>query len=145
MLKPCGCGYKIPSMRFYNRTIVLYRTNVHISHFIPQNHFRWNFSKRTAGESTGKVGTGQINSNEHHRQEAIKAISTSKTTSIASKVLFKKLAITHHSIPSINTPINPSSNPSSHPSWGAHPGRANAPGPGRSEEWHTKSHENICA
>ena len=25
-LKPCGCGYKIPSTRFYNRTIILYQT-----------------------------------------------------------------------------------------------------------------------
>ena len=61
-------------MRFYNRTIVLYRTNVHVSHSILQNHFRRNFSKRTAGESAGKVGTEQINSNEHHRQEIIKSI-----------------------------------------------------------------------
>lgn len=38
-----------------------------------------------------------------------------KTSSITSKVLFKKSAITHHSIPSINAPTNPSSNPSSHP------------------------------
>ena len=30
-------------------------------------------------------------------------------------LFFKKSAITHHSIPSINTPINPSSNPLSHP------------------------------
>ena len=33
-------------MRFSNRTIVSYRTNVLVSHCIPQNHFRWNFSKR---------------------------------------------------------------------------------------------------
>ena len=61
-----------------------------------------------------------------------------KTPSITSKVLFKKSAITHHSIPSINTPTKPSSNPSSHPPGGAHLGRANAPaaalGPGRSED-----------
>lgn len=77
-LKPCGCGYKISFMRFYNRIIVLYQTNILVSHFIPQNRFRWNFSKRAAGKSTGKVVTGQINSNEHHRQEAIKVISTPK-------------------------------------------------------------------
>lgn len=33
-LKPCGCGCKIPSMRFYNRTIVLYRTIIYLF-FIP--------------------------------------------------------------------------------------------------------------
>ena len=33
-------------MRFSNRTIVSYRTNVLVSHCIPQNHFRCNFSKR---------------------------------------------------------------------------------------------------
>ncbi len=35
-------------------------------------------AKEQQGESTGKVGTEQINGNEHHRQEAIKAISTLK-------------------------------------------------------------------
>ena len=39
-LKPCGCGYKISFMRFYNRIIVLYQTNILVSHFIPQNRFR---------------------------------------------------------------------------------------------------------
>lgn len=39
-LKPCGCGCKISSMRFYNMTIVLYRTNARVSHFISQNHIR---------------------------------------------------------------------------------------------------------
>ena len=33
-LRPCGCGYKIPSIRFYNRTIVLYRTIIYLF-FIP--------------------------------------------------------------------------------------------------------------
>lgn len=35
-----GCAHKNPSMRFSNRTIVSYRTNVLVSHCIPQNHFR---------------------------------------------------------------------------------------------------------
>ena len=35
-------------------------------------------AKEVAGESTGKVGTEQINSNEHHRQEVIKSVSSSK-------------------------------------------------------------------
>lgn len=29
--------------------------------------------------------------------------------------------------------------------WAGRTPPAAAPGPGRSEEWHTKSHENICA
>lgn len=36
-------------------------------------------------------------------------------TASIQNLFFKKSAITHHSIPSINTPINPSSNPLSHP------------------------------
>lgn len=119
--------------------IISYQTNTHISHFIPQNHFRWNFSKRTAGESTGKVVTGQINSNEHHRQEAIKSSQHIKITPITPKVFFKKSTITHHSIRSINTPIiQPIIQPIITSPWGAHLGRANAPaeapGPGRSED-----------
>lgn len=35
-------------------------------------------AKEVAGESAGKVGTEQINSNEHHRQEIIKSICSSK-------------------------------------------------------------------
>lgn len=35
-------------------------------------------AKEVAGESTGKVGSEQINSNEHHRQEIIKSICPSK-------------------------------------------------------------------
>ncbi len=65
-------------MRFYNRTIASYRTNIQSFHSIVQNHFRRNYSKRRAGESAGKVGTEQINSNEHHRQEIIKSICPSK-------------------------------------------------------------------
>lgn len=65
-------------MRFYNRTIASYRTNIQSFHSIVQNHFRRNYSKRRAGESAGKVGTEQINSNEHHRQEIIKSICSSK-------------------------------------------------------------------
>ena len=119
--------------------IISYQTNTHISHFIPQNHFRWNISKRTAGESTGKVVTGQINSNEHHRQEAIKSSQHIKITPITPKVFFKKSTITHHSIRSINTPIiQPIIQPIITSPWGAHLGRANAPaeapGPGRSED-----------
>lgn len=38
--KPCGRSYKTLSIRFYNRMIISYQTNTHISHFIPQNHFR---------------------------------------------------------------------------------------------------------
>ena len=100
-------------MRFYNKTIASYRTNILVSHSIPQNHFRWNFSKRgSRGEhrqsrdwANKQQWTSQIRSNQICQHI--------KTTPIASKVLFKKLAITHHSIPFINTPINPSSNPSS--------------------------------
>lgn len=33
-LRPCGCGCKIPSIRFYNRMIVLYRTIIYLF-FIP--------------------------------------------------------------------------------------------------------------
>lgn len=33
-LRPCGCGCKISSMRFYNRIIVLYRTIIYLF-FIP--------------------------------------------------------------------------------------------------------------
>ena len=29
-LRPCGCGYKISSTRFYNRTIVLYQTIIYL-------------------------------------------------------------------------------------------------------------------
>jgi len=39
-------------------------------------------TKEVAGESGGKA-------KEHHRQEAIKAISTSKINSVTSKVFFK--------------------------------------------------------
>ena len=35
-------------------------------------------AKEVAGESTGKVVTGQINSNEHHREEVIESVSTLK-------------------------------------------------------------------
>ena len=35
-------------------------------------------AKEVAGESTGKVKNEQINSNEHHRQEVIKSVSTSR-------------------------------------------------------------------
>lgn len=114
-------------MRFYNRTIASYRTNIQSFHSIVQNHFRRNYSKRRAGESTGKVGTEQINSHEHHRQEAIKVISTPKQLQSLQNLFFKKSAITHHSIPSINTPINPSSNPSSHPTLRSASGQGERP------------------
>lgn len=52
-----------------------------------------------------RLVTGQINSNEHHRQEAIKSSQHIKITPITPKVFFKKSTITHHSIRSINTPI----------------------------------------
>ena len=113
--------------------IVSYRTNVHISHFIPQNHFRWNYSKRRAGESAGKVGTEQINSNEHHRQEIIKSICPSKQLQS-----LQKSEETYHSIPSINTPIKALYNPIiTHPEeriWAGRTPPAAAPGPGRSED-----------
>ena len=91
-------------MRFYNGAIVLYRIIVSVSHFILKITSGEILAKEVAGESGGKA-------KEHHRQETIKAIRTSKTSSIASKVLFKKSAITHHSIPSINTPIKALYNP----------------------------------
>ena len=74
--------------------------------------------KITSGEISAKevAGEGRSKAKEHHRQEAIKAICTSKHLQSLQNLFFKKSAITHHSIPSINTPINPSSNPSSpHP------------------------------
>ena len=72
------------------------------------------------------MNTSQTRSNQGNQH--------TKTTAIASKFILQKTEVTHHSIPSINAPTNPSSNPSSHPPWGEHLGRANAPGPGRSED-----------
>lgn len=66
------------------------------------------------------MNTSQTRSNQGNQH--------TKTTAIASKFILQKTEVTHHSIPSINTPIKPSSNPSSPPPWGAHLGRANAPG-----------------
>ena len=133
-LKPYGCGCKISSMRFYNRTIVLYRTNVHVSHSILQNHFRRNFSKRgSRGEhrqsrdwANKQQWTSQIKNNQGNQHI--------KTASISSKI---------RGNPSLNSvhqyTHQPIIHPSSHPPWGAHLGRANAPaeapGPGRSEEY----------
>ena len=82
VIKSHPCGFIIEQLFHIEQ-------NVPISHFIVQNHFRWNYSKRRAGESTGKIGAEQINSNEHHRQEVIKGSWLIKTTSIASKVFFK--------------------------------------------------------
>lgn len=53
------------------------------------------------------MNTSQTRSNQGNQH--------TKTTAIASKFILQKTEVTHHSIPSINTPINPSSNPSSHP------------------------------
>lgn len=111
----------------------MYRTNAHISHFIPQNYIRWNFNKRTAGESAGKVGTEQINSNEHHRQEIIKSICPSKQPQSLQKYS-SKIRNTASSKPDHQYTNQTIIHPSSHPPWGAHLGRANAPGPGRSED-----------
>lgn len=90
-------------------------------HFIPQNHFRWNFSKRG---SRGEQGL----SNRAVQIRRYQSQSAHQNNPNRFKSNLQKSAITHHSIPSINTPINPSSNPLSHPPWGAHLGRANAPG-----------------
>ena len=131
--------------------IISYQTNTHISHFIPQNHFRWNFSKRTAGESTGKVGTEQINSNEHYRQKVIKSISTSKQPQSFQKYSSKiRKSVPFNSVHQCTNQIV--IQPYHPPPWRAHLGRANAPaeapGPGRSEEWaryHMKIHTHKSA
>ena len=126
-------------MRFYNRIIVLYRTIIYLFLFhSPKSHPVKFQQKNSMGEhrqsrdwANKQQWTARIRSNQVRLQI--------KIPSIASKFILQKTEVTHHSIPSINTPINPSSTPSSPPPWGAHLGRANAPaeapGPGRSEEY----------
>ena len=89
---------KIPSTRFYNKTIILYRTNILVSHSIPQNYFRWNFSRWTAGEGRSK-GTLQTRNNQGNQHI--------KTNLITSKVLFKnqKYCIVQ-ARPSVHQPIH---------------------------------------
>lgn len=115
-------------MRFYNRIIVLYRTIIYLFLFhSPKSHPVKFQQKNSMGEhrqsrdwANKQQWTARIRSNQVRLQI--------KIPSIASKFILQKTEVTHHSIPSINTPINPSSTPSSPPPWGAHLGRANAPG-----------------
>ena len=115
----------------------MYRTNAHISHFIPQNYIRWNFNKRTAGESAGKVGTEQINSNEHHRQEIIKSICPSKQPQSLQKYS-SKIRNTASSKPdhqyTNQTIIQPLITHPEERIWAGRTPPAEAPGPGRSED-----------
>ena len=106
-------------MRFYNRTIVSYRTKIYPfltpSIKITSGEIS---AKEVAGESIGKVGTEQINSNEHHRQEAIRPLSPSAHQNNFNhfKSTLQKSETTHRQSQPINTPTKPLYNPSSpHP------------------------------
>ena len=85
----------------------------------------------------------------YYTQDEIDAVHLHiKRTSIASKVFFQKSEIN----PSLK-PVHQCTNQTviqpiiTHPEeriWVGRTPPAEAPGPGRSEEWHTESHENIC-
>lgn len=104
----------------------------------------------SAKEQQGRVGTEQINSNGQHGQETVNGSQRIKINSIASKVFFKKQNQKKRIIqfrPSIHQPNHHPPPHHTHPEeriWAGRTPPAEAPGPGRSEEWHTKSHENIC-
>ena len=76
------------------------------------------------------MNTSQTRSNQGNQH--------TKTTAIASKFILQKTEVTHHSIPSINTPIKALYNPIiTHPEeriWAGRTPPAEATGPGRSED-----------
>ena len=79
------------------------RFSLHLSKSLPVNFQQMN-SRGGQKQSKGTSQTRSYQGNQHI-----------KNNFNHFKSNLQKSAITHHSIPSINTPINPSSNPSSHP------------------------------
>ena len=124
-------------MRFYSRIIVLYQTNALVSHSIPQNYFRWNFSKRgSRGEhrqssywANKQQWTARIRNNQGNQHI--------KNKFSHFKSILQKSETTNRPSQPINAPIKLSSNPSSpHPEeriWAEQTPPAAALGPGRSE------------
>lgn len=102
---------------FLMKQLLHIKQNASISHSKPQNRFRWNFSKRTAGEirdwAVEQNWAVQIRSHQGHLWL--------KITSTASKAFFKNR---RHPIIQVRPSIPPSNY---HPPGGAHLGRANAP------------------
>ncbi len=80
--EPCGCGYKIPSIRFYNRTIVLYRTKCTHFSFHPSKSLPVKFQQMNSrGGQKQSKGTSQTRSYQGSQHI--------KTPSITSIVTFK--------------------------------------------------------